>query len=85
MMTLAPDQLRLDRLLRRARSLCEAAAEMTADTSRAERLCLIADIESSLAALADERSDLRRRLARSQRTLAAATAYGRAQVLRPHR
>ena len=77
-----PDLAHLDIALKRLDILCRAAARMGHETSRAERIAMIVDLEAGLRLMRIARADMRARLARSRQSRPAATAYGRAQSLR---
>jgi len=82
MMTKPPDLARLDTALKRLDVLCRIAARMDTETSRAQRIAMIVDIEAGLGLMRAARGDMRARLNRSRQSRPATTAYGRAQSLR---
>ena len=82
-MTAHPPIPRLESALTRLDQLCRTAETLGRAAPVAERLVLIADLEAALAAMRTARTEIRGRLARARKSAPAATAYGRAHLLRP--
>lgn len=64
--------------LKRMETLCERAANLGEDATKAERMAMIADLDAAVSALRTVQSEIRGRMARSRRCRPAVIAYGRA-------
>lgn len=64
--------------LKRMENLCERAGRLGEDSTKAERMAMIADLDAAVASLRLVQTEIRGRMARSRRSRPAVIAYGRA-------